>query len=62
MLNPLVMNIPTVIKDSKSFVNMIESLYIDNEHFIDCVLLVADISSLYTMIPTDEGIAMMRRF
>ena len=62
MLNPLVMNIPTVIKDSKSFVNMIESLYVDSEHINDCMLLVADISSLYTMIPTDEGIAMMRRF
>jgi hypothetical protein len=62
MLNPLVTNISTVIKDSKSFVQMIESMYIDDEFIDDCILLVADISSLYTMIPTDLGIAMMRRF
>jgi hypothetical protein len=63
VLRPLVSMIPTVIKDSKSFVNMIESFRVSCDYDKDdCVLLVADITSLYTMIPTKEGITMMKKF
>lgn len=62
VLQPLVLNIPTVIKDSKSFVNMIETFTIEHRLKDECLLLVADIGSLYPSIPTDHGIEMMRRF
>ena len=62
VLQPLVRMIPTVIKDSKTFVNMIESFKVEHRHKDECILLVADIGSLYPSIPTDDGIKMMRRF
>ena len=62
ILRPLVNEIATVIKDSKSFVNMIESLVIPSSMKDECVLLVADIASLYTMIPIDDGLVKIRRF
>ena len=62
VLQPLVQMIPTVIKDSKTFVNMIESFRIEHRHKDECILMVADIASLYPNIPTDDGIIKMRRF
>ena len=62
ILRPLVNLIALVIKDSKTFVNTIESMYIPDSIKHECVLLVADISSLYTMIPIDDGLVKMRRF
>ena len=62
VLQPLVQMITTVIKDSKTFINMIESFKIEHHHKNECILLVADIASLYPSIPTDDGIIKMRRF
>lgn len=59
LLQPLVKNIPTVISDSKSLVNELMNLKIHDQH---CTLITADVSSLYTEIPTKTGIAFVRRF
>ena len=42
----------TIIKDSKSLINIVETLKIQDP---DCILITSDISSLYTNIPTDTG-------
>lgn len=62
LLQPLVSAIPTVTKDSKTFVQSIESLKISPNRRNECILFTADISSLYTMIPTQKGIDLMVRF
>jgi hypothetical protein len=62
VLQPLVIELPTVVKDSKSFINIIESFTVPPHLRDSCVLLTADISSLYTMIPTDDGIRKMEKF
>lgn len=62
LLQPLVRALPTVTKDSKTFVQSIEALKISPNRRDKCVLFTADISSLYTMIPTEKGIELMMRF
>ena len=43
---------PTIIKDSKSLINIINNLRIRDPN---CWLITSDISNLYTNIPTDTG-------
>jgi hypothetical protein len=62
VLQPLIRQLPNVVKDTKSFINTIESLVIPSHYRERCVLFSADISSLYTNIPTDDGIARMTHF
>ena len=62
LLQPLVRLIPTVTKDSKTFVQEIDKLEITPGLRHKCILLTGDISSLYTMIPTEKGIELMTRF
>ena len=62
MLQPLVRKIPTICKDSKEFINNIEHLYINDHKRKNCTLISADITSLYPMIPTDEGIKKIEQF
>jgi hypothetical protein len=62
LLQPLVQQIPTVTKDSKTFVQSIEALEISPNRRDKCILFTGDISSLYTMIPTEKGIELMTRF
>lgn len=57
LLQPLVKTIPTVITDSKSLVNKLESTRIVDPN---CRLLTADVTSLYTEIETKAGIAFVR--
>ena len=62
LLQPLVRLIPTICKDSKTFINNIENLVIDNSKRKNCILFTADITSLYPNIPTDEGIKKVKQF
>ena len=53
-IEPLASNLPSHTKDKKHFLNLIEKLL----HLPSNVLLVtADVTSLYTNIPLEEGIA-----
>lgn len=58
-LQPLVRTIPTVIADSKTLINTLKDLRIKNRQ---CWLITADVSSLYTEIPTQTGISFMKLF
>ncbi len=51
-LQPLARSLPSYIKDSKAFINIIESTPLPK----DCILCTLDVSSLYTNIPTEDGI------
>lgn len=51
--------ITTTIKDSKTLVNQLEKLRIPHQN---CVLITADVNSLYTEIPTADGITLMQNF
>jgi hypothetical protein len=51
-LQPIAQALPSYVKDSKSFVKLIESTPLPQ----DCLLCTLDVSSLYTNIPTGEGI------
>ena len=62
LLQPLVFSLPTILKDSKTFVNNIENIIIDDEYKDNCILFTADISSLYTMIPTDDALKKIETF
>lgn len=50
-----------LVKDTKSFVNELEQLYIPPTHR-DGVFVTADIASLYTNIDTEDGITQVHRF
>ncbi len=52
-LQPLAQSLPSYIKDSKSFINLVETTPLPN----NCLLCTLDVSSLYTNIPTEEGIS-----
>ncbi len=52
-LQPLAQALPSYIKDSKSFIKIIESTPLPK----DCILCTLDVSSLYTNIPTEEGMS-----
>ncbi len=58
ILQPYVSHCFTVIKDSKSLVNLLEETTFPSE----CMLFTADISSLYTNIPTSKGIEYIEQF
>lgn len=47
---------PTIIKDSKSLINVIRNLRINDP---DCWFITSDISNLYTNIPSDSGPAIV---
>ncbi len=51
-LQPIAQSLPSYIKDSKEFINFIESTPLPK----DCLLCTLDVTSLYTNIPTDDGI------
>ena len=51
-LQPLAKSLPSYIKDTKEFVKYIESTKLPK----DCILCTLDVSSLYTNIPTEDGI------
>ena len=50
-LQPYVKELQSYIKDSASFINLIEKLKLPN----DCLLVSIDVSSLYTNIPHKDG-------
>jgi len=52
LLQPVMKATPSYIKDSKQFINTLESLPLPP----DTLLVTIDVSSLYTNIPQDEGI------
>jgi hypothetical protein len=58
LLQPLVQQLPTVIKDSRQLVQLLEHTTFDKND--DIVLLTSDISSLFTAIPLDQGIELVR--
>ena len=51
-LQPLAQSLPSYIRDSKTFINLIEATPLPQ----DCILCTLDVTSLYTNIPTDDGI------
>ena len=51
-LQPLAKSLPSYIKDTKEFIKYIESTKLPK----DCILCTLDVSSLYTNIPTEDGI------
>ena len=51
-LQPLAKSLPSYIKDTNEFVKYIESTKLPK----DCILCTLDVSSLYTNIPTEDGI------
>ena len=51
-LHPLAKSLRSYIKDTKEFIKYIESTKLPN----DCILCTLDVSSLYTNIPTEDGI------
>ena len=50
-LQPIMKSLPSFIKDTTDFINLIEITPINKE----CVLASIDVSSLYTNIPHSEG-------
>ncbi|MDR3548550.1 MAG: reverse transcriptase domain-containing protein [Candidatus Pacebacteria bacterium] len=59
VIQPYARRIPTVTPDSTTVINRLEQLPLADQ---DCVLMTADVASLYTNIPTDEGIRLLRDF
>ncbi len=51
-LQPYVKELPSYIKDSTSFINLLEKLKLPN----DCLLVSIDVSSLYANIPHKDGL------
>lgn len=50
--------VPTIIKDTKSLINIMEQIIVDDP---ECYLITSDVTSLYTNIPIDEGIKAISR-
>lgn len=50
--------LPTVISDSRTLVRAIESTCFPS----DCILVTADVNSLYTQIPTELGLDLVKMF
>lgn len=48
----------TIIKDSKTLINILDQIKIDDPN---CYFITSDISSLYTNIPTSEGIEIISK-
>ena len=57
-LNPTCKNLKSFVKDKTHFLKLIYDLGDLPDH---CILVTIDVSSLYTNIPTDEGIAASKR-
>lgn len=57
-LQPFLHHLPTVLKDTKSFVQTIEG----NTFPAECVLVTADVEALYTNMPTAEVLSSLRDF
>ena len=51
-LQPIVRTLPSYLKDSNTFANLIQSTKVPN----DCILVSIDVSSLYTNIPHSDGL------
>ncbi len=62
LLQPLVQQLSTITKDSKTFVSSIEKLIIPEYQRSNCILFTSDITSLYSNIPTMVGLEMIKRF
>lgn len=62
LLQPLVQQLDTTVKDTKTFINTIETFVVPPTFRDSCTLITADITSLYTRIPTDDGLQRMRHF
>ena len=60
-LQPLLHSIPWLVKDSTQLINKIEQTQLREEQR-DCILLTADISSLYTNIPTTLALQLIRAY
>ena len=58
VIQPLVKEIPTLISDSTALLNSLSRITLPDS----CTLVTADVTSLYTEIPTDEGIRFMKVF
>jgi len=57
LLQPITQQQQSYIRDSKNFIQLIESLKIPDDSLLVCI----DVSSLYTHIPQDEGINICMR-
>lgn len=57
LLQPLLQHVPTVLADSKSLVIELNRTAFPQP---DCRLITADVSSLYTEIPIDKGLAFIK--
>lgn len=58
-IQPLLKQVPTVLKDSKELVLILETLNIQDS---ECWIITADVNSLYTEIPTNDGITLFSQF
>lgn len=52
ILKPTLKHIPSIIKDTREFLNIIKDEYLHEDEF----LVTIDVSSLYTSIPHEEGL------
>ena len=53
--------IPSYIKDTTHFINIMKNIQLDPEDLLVTLLVTIDVSSLYTNIPHNEGIAAIYR-
>ena len=53
VLKPFLKKVPSYLKDTKHFLNVIQDYHVLHE---DEFLLTIDVGSLYTLIPHDEGL------
>ena len=51
-LKPLVQSLPSHVKDTAHFLNLLSTMMVPNDH----IMMTIDVSSLYTNIPHNEGI------
>lgn len=58
ILRPLVKDIPSYIKDTRDFINLIQGIgHLHDDEY----LVTIDVSSLYTNIPHEEGLAALKK-
>jgi hypothetical protein len=59
VIQPFAKQIPTITPDSTSIINALEQLHIEDP---SCIMMTADVASLYTNIPTAEGVDLVDSF
>jgi hypothetical protein len=57
-LQPLVRKLPTVLSDTRDCINAVESIVVPQ----DCVLVTADVTSLYTNMPVKDVLSTLSSF